>query len=112
MGLGLSLDRAETDAGLAEKPFCLADAAGHRAVGVSQPRALDVLSGERVRAFATVSPAIPAPITTTRSTGPATPAGTSARPSSKLSAVNPATPSAKCPMLSLTHPRRPFGINP
>ncbi len=45
-----------------------------------------------VRAFATVKPAIPAPTTTTRSTGPATPPGTSARPSSKLSAVNATTP--------------------
>src|SRR5262249_51560555 len=43
-------------------------------------------------AFATVSPAIPAPTTTTRSTGPVTPPRTSARPSSKFPAVNPDTP--------------------
>jgi len=40
-------DGAEADAGLVEEPFCLADAAGHRAVGVSQPCALSVLSGEQ-----------------------------------------------------------------
>ena len=43
-------------------------------------------------AFATVSPAIPAPTTSTRSTVPASPPGTSARPSSKLPAVNPGHP--------------------
>ena len=32
IGSGFSSDRAKADAGLAEKPFCLADAAGHRAV--------------------------------------------------------------------------------
>src|SRR5215471_5289215 len=40
-------DWAEADAGAAEKPFCFADAAGHRAVGVCQPCALGVLSGEQ-----------------------------------------------------------------
>ena len=40
-------DWAEADAGLAEEPFGLADAAGHGAVGVSQPGALGVLSGEQ-----------------------------------------------------------------
>src|SRR5207253_11103552 len=49
----------------------------------------------QVSAFATVSPAIPAPTTSTRSTGRATPPGTSVRPSSKLPAVNPTPASAR-----------------
>jgi hypothetical protein len=40
-------DWTEADAGLAEKPFCLADAASHRAVGVSEPHTLGVLSGKQ-----------------------------------------------------------------
>src|SRR5450631_1159496 len=48
--------RTEADTGLTEKAFRLADAAGHRAVGVRHPVALGVLSGKQEAAAERVLP--------------------------------------------------------